>query len=86
MEIEQYDDGVASTQPSSSHLVSNHVFVSILDKDYDSIESELFGSVAIDCLDLLPENPAAPPQGSPFLRLAQPLSSLLRRYKGVYSI
>lgn len=59
---------------------------SILDMDYDEIEHGLFGARAIDCLKLASESSVAPPQGSPFLQFAQPLSAILRRYKGIYSI
>lgn len=86
MKIAQYDGEVVGAEPKAHPSLGSDVFASILDKDYDSIESDFFGSRAIDCLSLTSESAAAPPQGSPFLRFAQPISAILRRYKGVYSI
>jgi hypothetical protein len=78
--------GFGCTEFASPHAVGSDIFFSILDKDYEAIEGDFFGSRAIDCLSLSSESAAAPPQGSPFLRFAQPISSILRRYKGIYSI
>lgn len=86
MGIAQHDGVAVGAEPKASSSLGGDVFASILDKDYDSIENDLFGSRAIDCLPLTSESAAAPPQGSPFLRFAQPISAILRRYKGVYSI
>ena len=71
---------------ATPYAIGSDIFSNILDKDYDAIEGDLFGSRAIDCLSLSSESPAAPPQGSPFLRFALPISTILRRYKGIYSI
>jgi len=60
--------------------------ISIIDEDYDVIEREMFGREAIHCLKIMPESYIAPPQGSPFLNLAESLSGALQRYVGFYSI
>ena len=58
----------------------------ILDRDFDDLETELFGSPAVECLELSPESLAVVPQGSPFLKYAKRLSDILKPYKGVYGI
>lgn len=86
MKITHHARESVDSEPEVASTGGSDVIVYILDRDYDSIERDLFGSRAIDCLPLTSESAAAPPQGSPFLRFAQPMSAILRRYQGVYSI
>lgn len=83
---QHHDETVVTERIESAVSMRQRVFVTILDQDYEAIESDLFGSRAIDCLPLTSESAAAPPQGSPFLGLARPISTILHRFKGVYSI
>ena len=70
----------------ASSFPRDQVFARILDRDYEDIERDLFGSSAIDCLDVARQSAAAPPQGNVFLKGSQHISAVLRRFKGIYSI
>lgn len=58
----------------------------LLDRNYDDIEHDIFGSNAIDCLPINPESTTAIPQGNPFLKYAIPFKQALKKYKGIYSL
>lgn len=78
------DGGIKSTNEQSSMSLGSAG--SLLDRDYDAIERDIFGVPAIDCLAPSSENHLALPQGSPFLFKAIDLRRLLSRYNGLYAL
>ncbi len=86
MNIPQIVEETRESLKSNKDLSTETVVDNLLNKNYEDIERDLLGSSAIDCLPITPETQAAIPQGNPFLKYAEHIRRILKKYKGIYSL
>lgn len=76
---------INETRECLRNNVSDNDLFKILDSDYEDIELDTLGSSAMR-LAINPEGTVAIPQGNPFLKNAKNITSILKKYGGVYRI
>jgi hypothetical protein len=86
MNVSQIVEETRAKMKEGKNAPSFQEVLYVLDRDYEDLERDIFGSSAVDCLSVNPETPSAIPQGNLFIKNAVQISSVLKKYKGIYSL